>query len=44
MNECRHYTWDVDEEGTLYCTYCDVDLSKAETYKKNAMYVEELDA
>jgi len=43
MSDCRHYAWDVDEEGTLYCTYCDKDLSERNKYKKNALYVEALD-
>lgn len=43
MSICKHYTWDVDEEGTLYCTYCDANLSERNKYKKNTLYVEELD-
>lgn len=35
MDNCRHYSWDLDEDGTLYCCYCDKDLSEKEKYKKN---------
>lgn len=29
---CKHYAWDIDDEGTRYCTYCDVNLSEEEEY------------
>lgn len=35
INNCRHYSWDVDEEGTRYCTYCDENLSAKEKYRNN---------
>lgn len=34
MTDCKHPAWDLDEEGTLYCTVCDSNLSKKGKYKK----------